>query len=352
MLAVVTPFSVSQAILWKQKGGRQNYRIWFFLSLLIVSLAAAFRGTAGTDSLMYRNSYNTQVLMNSYREFEAIFSFINRLLYKMGFPYQVMFFVVSCIQSFFVFKSIEYESEHIDVRLAAFIYVVTIYLDSYNAMRQYLAVSISIYAILLYLDNKWLKSVILIFAAAQIHRTSYIVFVLMLAKFVFERRSKLLTYFSFGFIVFCVFNRQILNEMYKFFSGTYTGYLSLNVESEGSVFLYFIKTSVIIVVSICNLKNYREEKKYYTIFGLVISGVLLTMLEYVSNTQVGRIAEYFTSLEIFLMAYVSQYKLQISGRLVLTQKQIKYIVYIYFAALSVYNFALKGFSGLFPYGGA
>jgi hypothetical protein len=138
--------------------------------------------------------------------------------------------------------------------------------------------------------------------------------------------------------------------MYKFVAGEYTGYLSRDVETDGSWIHYLIKQCLILILSVCNFKHYKEAKKYYTIFGLVVSGILLGMLEYVTNTQVGRIGAYFTCMGIVLMPYVSRYGIEINHKKVLSREVVTKIVYVYYFVLFLYSSVIRNFGDVFPYG--
>lgn len=350
---IIMPFSFSQAMACKSRGRNFEYYIWFLFSSISLSLIACFRGETGTDSRMYINRYNSQVFMNGYRTFETGFTFLLKSIYSLGFPYQAFFFIVSFIQTLFIFKGIEHEQKIINVKVSIFIYISSFYLSSFNGLRQCLAVSICLYAILLYLDRKWLKSIIFVVIAAQFHRTAYIVLVIIVAYFVYKKSSKFFTYASFALLLLCVFNRQILNEIYKLFVGEYTGYLSNNVVTEGSWIFYLIKQSPIFITATMSFDNYKFNRKYFIIFGLAISGFILGMLEYFTNTQVGRIGDYFSYLDIFLMGYISKYNIDWKsiGRLKIKSSTITILMYAYFYLLFLYNYAFKNFSELFPYKG-
>lgn len=360
-LMSIVPFCFSQGMICREKSRKIECWIWLTFAVLMLSLVACFREETGTDSAMYIDRYNRQYYRNGYRSLEVGFIILCEVLHLLRLPYQAMFFAVSFIQTVFVFKSIEKEREHIDAELAVFIYISTLYLNSYNAMRQALAIAICIYAILIYLDDKKLQGILLILLAAQIHRTAYMVLFIAFAKLVYDRKSKLLTILSFAIVVFLVFNKQYLNEIYHFFSGQYTGYLSLDSEidsSQGSWVMYIIKNSPILIMTFVNFKKYINRPKYYNIFGLTIIGVILGMLAYFGYDQVGRIGDYFKCLEILLIPYICYNpagqrfgkKMKV-GTVILSSRTMKYAMYIYYFILFFYNYVFRNFSELLPYKG-
>lgn len=353
-IMVVVLISFSQAALCELKGKYRKYYIWFVISVLILSFTACFRGETGSDSKMYADFYSAQIFERKYNDFEIGYVALCKILYNFGMPYQVLFFVISFVQSFLILKCIVHEQEYIDVKLATFIYISYFYLNSFNGMRQLFAVSICIYAILMYLDKKRIRSIVLILLANLFHRTAFISLAIIIAKYVFDKKSKsltkIMTISAFVMLTYFVFNRQILNEIYRLFSGKYTGYLSNEVASDGNWIMYLIKFSPIFIFSIISYNNYKINSKYLIIFGLTISGLIFGMLEYLTNTQVGRIGYYFSYLDIFLIGYIAQHRISIKRIHISTQK-IKIIMYTYFYVVFIYNYAYKNFSELFPYKG-
>ena len=312
-----------------------------------MSFVAAFRGDTGSDSLMYRNYYESQSFTRRWDSFEKGYILVNQILYVLGLPYQALFFVFSFTQSFFVFKIIKHEQKLIDAKLAVFIYVLSMYFPSFNIMRQLAVVAICLYAILLYLDKRYIYSVLLILLSAQIHKTAYIVLAVVFAKFVFEKRQKWLTACSLAILLYLVVNRNILNELFFLFTGRYTGYLSDVMDTDGNVIMHFLKLSPLIVLAILHFNDYKNDKRYYTFFGLYLCGIILESLDYFSNTQVGRIGYYFSYSSIILFPYISKYKTRMGRSL--SEKNTKDLIYIWFFVLFIYNCVIKKFGAVVPY---
>lgn len=246
-----------------------------------------------------------------------------------------------------MFKVIEHEKKLIDVKLAMFIYVTSMYFVSFNIMRQLAVVAICLYAILLYFDKKYVPSILLILISAQIHKTAYIVLVVVFAKFVFEKRWKWLTGISLAILLYMVVNRNILNELFFLFTGRYTGYLSDVMATDGNVLLHFLKLSPLIILAILHFNDYSNDTRYYTIFGLYLCGIILESLDYFSNTQVGRIGYYFSYSSIILFPYIAKYKTRM-GKYI-SAKNTKELIYIWFLVLFIYNYVIRKFGAIVPY---
>ncbi len=348
-ISVIASCAFSWAIKVK-KANYGGYLIIFLLLLVLLGTIAAFREGSGSDSLMYRQHYESQNFTRRWSAFEGGYIALNVLLYKMGFSYRMLFLCSAFVQSFFVFKTIEHEKEEINVKLALFIYMSSCYFISFNIMRQMLAVSMCLYAILCYLDKKLIKSVLLVLLAAQFHKTAYIVLLVFFAKIAFGQKSKLLNLVIFSLFLFLVFNKSLLNEMYKFFTGRYTGYLSDVMDSDGNILKYYLKLFPLIFLAILHFKNYKNDSKYYVIFGLYLTGVILESLDYLSNTQVGRIGHYFSYLDIVLFPFIAEYKTYF-GKRVLASKDTRCVIYMWFLVLFFYNYVYRNFGELFPYQG-
>ena len=347
VLAIITSDLYKRAIKAENRNDKIRYFIIITLIILTLSFIAAFRGDTGTDSLMYKNLYESQNFIRKWDTLEKGYILVNQILYGLGLPYQALFFLFSFIQSFFVFKVIKHEQRMIDTKLAVFIYVLSMYFPSFNVMRQLAVVAICLYAILLYLDKRYVYSVLLILLSAQIHKTAYIVLAIVFARFVFEKRQKWLTVSSLAILLYLVVNRNILNELFFLFTGKYTGYLSEVMATDGNVLMHFMKLSPLIILAILHFNDYRIDKRYYTFFGLYLCGIILESLDYFSNTQVGRIGYYFSYSSIILFPYIAKFKTRLCRSL--SAKNTKELIYIWYIVLFIYNCVIKNFGAVVPY---
>ena len=351
LLMLCVPSIFNKSIKNKGIGKISYYYFGLFLALGILSLVACFRGNTGTDTLMYVNAYKTQNFIRTYDHFEFGFILLCRLLFALGLPYQTMLFFMCFLQSLFVFKAIEHEKAVVHVRLAIYIYIATLYLNSFNIMRQSLAVGICFYAMIVYMDGKYIQSIIWILLAMQFHEKSFIVLGIIVAKLVFDRSSRVFMAIVFALVVYLVYHREFLNEMYKFIFGYYTGYLSNDVETHGNIYSYLVKMSPIILLMFLGFRDYLENKKYRTFMGVTIVGISFGMLEYFTNTQVGRIGEFLSCLEIVVLPYIACKGVKINKIRFFSPRLTRYFIYAYFFVIFIYNYAYRNFGELFPYGG-
>lgn len=348
LILLCIPSLFHMAIQYKEKNKILNYAVMYFIVLLILGLVAGFRGETGTDTRMYKRVYETQNFITIYGDsIEPGFVMLCKILYALKLPSQAMLFFMCILQSFFVFKAIEYEKEVIDVRLAIYIYLAILYFSSFNMLRQAVAMGICLYAMVVFLDKKYIQGILFVLLAMQFHEKSFIVLGMILAKLVFERSSKIFMAIVFAIVFYMVLHRELLNEIFNFFMGYYTGYLSIYTETDGSVFNYLIKVTPIIILMVFGY--YSSDKKYFTIMGITVIGIILGALNYITNTQVGRIGEFLSCLEIIILPYIARSKLKVKNYIVLPQK-IRYVIYAYFFTTFIYDYAYRNFGQLFPYG--
>lgn len=346
-VAVTVPELYKQAIQAKKRKNKSLYVLLYSIALLCLSLIAAFRGGVGSDSPMYRSYYESQNFVRSWDTFESGYVLINRFLYRLGLPYQSLFFLCSFLQNIFIFKAVEHEEKIIDVKLAIFIYTISMYYASFNIMRQLSIVGVCLYAVLLYFDHEIIRSILLIVISTQMHETAYIMLAVIPAKIIWGERRKWLIGLSLAALLYLVFNRGILNDIFFMFTGRHTGYLSDAVATDGNVLMHFLKMSPLMLLAILHFNDYKNDARYYTFFGLYLCGIILESLDYFSNTQVGRIGYYFSYMSIFLFPFIANYRTRITR--MFSSSYTKEIIYIWFLVLFMYNYVIKGFGKIVPY---
>ena len=167
LIILLFPFCVQFALNRKEKAPR----IWFIILIsLLAAIFVGFRGQSGTDTVMYMANYEFgSTSITRWVEMEKGFILLNQVFRKFGVPVEFFFIFISFLTNFFALLSINKLRDYINVYVASFVYFTTIYFQSFNIIRQTLAVSICLYAYVLFMDKKYIASVILILIAAQIH---------------------------------------------------------------------------------------------------------------------------------------------------------------------------------------
>lgn len=144
--------------------------ICFFQMMLIQGMRNI---DVGTDTQLYVNTYN-EYLHNSiysfqFTHFEYGFQVLYNIFHKLNINSQLMLIIISSITMFgfayFIYKNSK------NVYLSTFIFACMLYPNSFNIMRQYLALSIAINSYQLAIKGKYFKGMLLIGIGALFHTT-------------------------------------------------------------------------------------------------------------------------------------------------------------------------------------
>lgn len=151
----------------KTKIGRN---ISTFVAFLITVIPSAIRFEIGSDYVSYKDyferlSYGTEI------DIEPGFLLIYKTIIALGLSYEWFFAVVAILIYVFVFLSYPKKNRF----LAHLIFMLLFYLASMNIIRQILAITIVIYALSNYLNNKHLiRYLLTLFFAASFHTVALI----------------------------------------------------------------------------------------------------------------------------------------------------------------------------------
>lgn len=349
-LAFIEAFLIKRMCYSKHKRTR---RISLLFACLLPVLLATFRGETGTDSSMYRRAYEYGDVFR-WVDFEIGFRTLMNVLHSMRMPYQMVFFIMAFGTTLPILLAINKKKDVINVYLAGIIWITDFYMFSMNAMRQALAISLCIYAFILYLDNKKIWALLLIALACTFHTSALMCFALIFCKILFDNRhSKALITVAIIAVVFLVMNRSLLGSLISMVTGKsyYGAYVTRDAYTDGSVISYFIKISPILIISTLNFRNYHKDRDFIVYYALMIMGYIFSSLGYVTATQVGRIGEYFSNLSILVLAFDGKYKTPIGKKRYIKAKNIRMVLYAYLVVVFLYDYFYKGFSKLVPYQG-
>lgn len=321
-------------------------------AIVLPSIVAAFRGNTGSDSEMYRIAYEQGInAVHRWVNFEMGYRILVQILHSLYMPYQVLFFVTSFITVSFTLLTILQLKKCIDVRLATYIYITGLYLFSFNAMRQCIAISLCLYGIVLYLKRHLIKGIMMILLASLFHVSALICLTVIVLKCLLNRKNyKIILFCLVIFSFYMIKNRAFLGDIILFMTGKsyYSGYITREAEVDASIMNYYIKASPVLIIGFFNIRNYKDEQLMYSIYALTVIGYIIGSLATVTATQIGRLGDYFAYLEIFLMGFCATQKIRVDHYIV-TNKFTKHILYTYFSLLMFYSTFIRNFSELVPY---
>lgn len=160
----------------KKTNSKKNQIFFFILSTLPLTLLSAFRYKVGTDYIeTYEKSFIYIKYGNEIDGYDLGFTLLNKLILLFTGNPQWLFVITSIIISFFIFNAIK-RSQNIELSL--FLYVATgLYFMGMNQVKQFVGMSICLYALYFYEKNKIYNSFILIFIASSFHLANLIFFI-------------------------------------------------------------------------------------------------------------------------------------------------------------------------------
>lgn len=326
-----------------------NRRISTGIIIISQTMLATFRYMTGTDSAMYILSYNDLNRVNRYQEFEGGYIFLVKVLNNMNLSYHALFFCFSFLQTIFILLLIKNEITYINVRLAMFIYSITLYLSSFNIMRQALAIVIVMYAFSVFMDGKYIQSIFLILFALLFHNSALLGFCVIIVKILYKsKHKKILTIMGCGILLYFIFHRELLGNIIYSISGNlyYASYVLRDTEETGNVFLYIVKIIPIIIIATLYFKKYEKNIRYLLYYVMMLGGYILSMLGVFTATQVQRVGYYFSYLQIILLAFCGNND---SFMKKIGKKTITVLIVMYYLLMFFYSNVYKGHAELIPY---
>lgn len=169
-----------------------NRTVWAVASAVPLTAVSAIRFEVGTDYFFaYLKNYYVRNIAVS---FEPAFGGLYKLLKLFSAHYQWIFIISSALISFFVFTAIYQQSSN--PALSIFLYVAsTYYFIGMNAVRQFCAMSICLYAMkYLASKNNWWKYTGWVIIASLFHRTSLVMLLMLAINMIPVKRNFLIAY--------------------------------------------------------------------------------------------------------------------------------------------------------------
>ena len=328
--------------------------IYSIIAILLPSLLAGFRDYAiGTDTIHYLNYFNNSLYYSSYDSFlmsypnvEPAFLLLNYIISRFSHEPIVYLFIIHFIIISLIYISAFKIRNNIEPTWFMFMFLFMMYNESLNAMRQYLALALSLFAFVMYFNNKKIiKYILLIIIATMFHRSAVICFIMIpifywTKYFTVRDNYKQLYFYVSIFLLLIIFGKSFLLPLLTdSFEGKYEGYLSTNV--VGGVSL-----SSLLVYLITFYYIYHNTRKLgariMDVFLIISLFAVFIMLFSIYSVQLYRLSLYFFIIVILAISYIFQ---KISD--------IKYEIKIFFMILFMffwfYSYCYRGSHATIPY---
>lgn len=275
--------------------------------MVVLTFLSAFRYGLATDYFAYKILFETVTWSSGIEPSFKIFSVFFR---SVGFDFQIIFVVYSILTSIFLWYGFKYylkDFQEISIAICLYGIMAEGYWQSFNLMRQYLAIAIFIFASRYILERNFLKYAIMIFLMAMVHYTSVILIFCYGVNYI--RFNKKIVLLGAG-LCFLIGNFNvmpiILERIFDYFEITkYRNYIFFDSIPKGTGISYlFYVVYWLIIVLIMNVKNEKGLyiNKLYTIY-------IYTFFLFSFSYAICRIRYYFVFFGIIaVIEIINQFK--------------------------------------------
>lgn len=326
----------------------------FFITLVILILAlfAGLRDiTVGKDTWAYIRAIQSSSSNYSgelfYKYYEGGFGILIKILvWFLKDPHYVIG-IIALLTNALIVKTLWHFRDNYSFSFSVFLYYTLYYFETYNILRQYLAMAILFYAIRFVLEKRYVIFVMFALLSASIHGAALIGLVFIPIHIIVEKKipMKYKVLFGLSITAFALFSSNILDmigvtstiEKYQ------TYYIHGGTGRNINIGFFFLIRFAIVLFSFYILKNngFKEYRYSKYIILLNLLGTVLTMGGYIYSFA-GRLGTYATIFEIILWSMLIKIK----------SKSFVPLLRIIFITLSLYLFygGLKGSTqGHMPY---
>lgn len=252
--------------------------------------------TSGTD-VVYNRVYNVDLSI------EVGYLVLNKIIHF--FTDNGQWVLISCaiVTCWLIGKFIYDNTE--DVFMATYIFMCeSLYMHSFNLMRQLLALSIGIQAYTYLKKNNYKKAIGCILIAFLFHKSSIILFILI-PLFLIKNNKKSIKYIVISSIAIN-FMIPMLYQILYIFIPRYSNYLKVNhwgASVNGKILLWLIEIGICIFI--CSRKKINDKETFVIISCAIIYLALEFMGLNISMFQ--RMALFFSTFLMFLFPIFSRY---------------------------------------------
>lgn len=339
-------YSLSAGFLYLSKKYKKNkIDILFLLAVALPVLLAGFRDGVGTDYNSYLNIYKNCSKM-------SIADWFSTEFYIGGNPFGIWIisrfaglfdskFLFFAITSLFVYLPIaltlkkEYSGG--TIFLGAFLFLVAVFSNAFNGVKQYIATAIIIFGLKYVYRRKFWAYFFTVLCACLFHFTAVIA---LLIYFLWSPKNEFFTFkrFCVFIIIFAllIFVPKILESL----GGRFEKYTEYEEKISNKIFYLEFAFLLLFIIFSKNLKKIDERNGLLIIIFSV--GVILELVGFFSPV-LKRIALFYTFAQYLIIAQIP--------RLADNEETgiMNILIYLYALIYFVYTFYILGLSEIFPY---
>lgn len=341
-------------------------KIKLALCIIILSVLAGFRDEyVGTDTLTYAkplfNVAKSSSNLTSFMSFmtssslgiENGYSLLVYISSRLFNDFHGLLFLTSVIINTSVILGLYKMKNTISVSTAIMIYCFLFYQQSYNAMRQWMAIGIIIFGFNYIYEHKPIKYLITILIAIQFHASAFIAISLYIINAICTKLKKKWVYIgiTIGTVIFIFTFQVLINKLIGIgvLSSKYMHYTQ-GEELGLSWVDILVKTPVLILCAIFHSRMKQVDKNHSYLLLLVVLDLIISQ---VSSIVVfaGRIALYFTIARMFELSILCNInKICITDISIKKDVYIfKFITYVYIVFYWYVNYIYLAHGDTYPY---
>lgn len=323
-----------------------KYQLFFFCSFLTLFLVSALRDNVGRDYIGYANAFlrvNNNTLTSSDENWLSIgFRFLSKIV---GFffgkeNYIMMFAIISFVTIFFLYKAIYLLSDNWTLSLFILLSI-CLYYQSFNQLRQIMAVSIAVFGLYYLQRNELRKYILVILIATLIHTSAIVMLILAIVGKWEINKKNMLIYFGVTVALYVGFDIVIMILQYTNYGRTYLEWSLYNTSYESSsILLLMVRLVLMVGCLLFSKETIKRNPKTIVFYNAIIICTVVQLLT-IKLYLFARVTWYFYIPYIFLIPEVLQtIHSKFTKR---SRKIITLMVYLIFAVYHfVYYFGVSG----------
>ena len=320
LIFYIIMFSVSAIIitkvgsLYKRQESQRNKVKIIILTIIgigIPIIIGAIRYRVGTDyenyMIIYNNKQNIDILQGMIQENERFFFLIIKIAAFFN-NYQVMFAIITFLTVIIYYKAILNYKEKVSLGFTFFLYLFLNFTESFNVIRQALAVAIVFYSYKFVLNRNFVKFLLTVIIATMFHITAliFIPFYFICSNKQNEtKKIKAIKVCAVIMVVFLVFNyADLINSISTNVESfeRYGAYANEKITANRETIMNF---AILIFILLFRKKLIRYDYRNNTLIFLYFIGFLFSLTGY-SSAFVKRVAMYFDVSGLILLATFPQ----------------------------------------------
>jgi transmembrane protein EpsG len=325
---------------------KNNFKIEYFFSVLLISIVIGFRYNVGNDWAGYVDDF-TNIASNTSLSFEDQyyefgFFYLNRIISQLGHSYHWMFFSMAFFSWYFIYKSLPNKLIPLFI---FFIFTNEYFFWSMNGVRQFAAISIGAYSIKFLISREKYYYFFFVFIASLFHYSAFFLFLFYFLPIVYNKKLLLILhlvslflgttdFFSILFFKTVTLAGTIIPVLQPYLRYLNLGMIDLiNYDlNYGLGYLFIITVNTLLLLfSGQVIKKYPSSKIYFLFFAL---GAILFNLS--SNIFIiGRFNTFFLFMKTIVLSYTIYYSWSFKKYRFISV--ISIVLFLIFFFMAIYN---------------